>query len=338
MMMEQDNITNQSKKKNRFFVYLICGAIVVLVVSAVFRLLTPQQIAVQQTATFTRNFDGSTTTFANIQFSGKVPDLPRQASVGITQSSTTTAQQVVDQLTSAYHLKATSQPPTTWVGSDYALNQNKLNNLYYLVRNSAANVPSNQTVQVAQTTQIAQNFLQQNFPKINLQPIQSQMKYYDAGLEPTEIDPSKAKIVSIPFAYVIDGLPVLYQNQGEFPFQILVTADNQIQKVVFYSHFVQISTVGQKNLLSVNQALEHIRRNNAVVVSAVKNSSAPVDFTTITSANFSSVNLEYRIDEQTQVVYPFFHFSGTAVNKNGENFALEVITPAVETATAIQSS
>ena len=45
----------------------------------------------------------------------------------------------------------------------------------------------------------------------------------------------------------------------------------------------------------------------------------------------TQVKIEYRYQEGSNTLFPFYRFSGTATNDQGTKLEVEIITPAIET-------
>lgn len=319
------------KNKSRRIYYALATLVVILlIVSAILRALTPPQIVVPANTVFTQNFDGSQTKFGDIAFTGSLPSFPTKLAVGQAKATQASEQYVVSQLVSTYQLKKLDVPPNTWVGDAYSLNKDQQTGNYYLAKNQVTTQTA--FVNQPQAVAAAAALLQKTFPDISLKSFESQSQFFTANVEPKTVDPSQAQIVLIPFAYLLNNLPVFYQNQSAFPFEIYITADNQVQKLIFNPNFIQVSPIQDQAIISVPQAITNMKSGNVSVISSIRDVISPGDFSQISSANMTSVQLEYRVDATNQLIYPFYHFSGTGKNLQNEDLKLELITPAIQSA------
>jgi hypothetical protein len=323
-------------KNNPHRIYFIFGILVIifLVVAAILRVLTPPPITIPQNQVFSQNFDGTQTLFGDIRFTGDIPSFPSKMMIGQIRPTQITEEYVVNQLVTKHQLKKLDAPANMWVGETYSLNKDQQTGNYFLVKNEVPDQTA--TINKTQAITTATNSLQQAFPDISMKPFESQAQYFTANVEPKEVDPNQAQIMLIPFGYTLSDLPVLYQTQNLFPFEIYITADNQLQKLIFNPRFIQITPLQEQTIISIPQAIENMKKGNVSIISSSLDDTNPGDFSQISTANLTSVALEYRFDQKTPLVYPFYHFSGVGKNIENQDLTLEVITPAVTTVPAQQ--
>lgn len=300
-----------------------------LIISAVLRVLTPPPIPIHQSPTLTQNYDGTKTTFQNIQFTGNPPQLPTQLSIAKAAPSSLTTEKITGQFIDKFQLKPLAQPPNVWVGKDYSLTKDEGMGFFILVKN----IPSTSTAVVNKNQALAsaQSLLSTFFPNITLSPVLEKIGYLEGGTEPAPTTPEKAQTMYIPFSYKIDNYPVFYQNQREYPFEVVMNNSNEIQRLFFYPFFYTFSSLEKKAPISIQAAMQNTQNGKASVVGSRADVGGPTQMSQVSSANFTDVSLEYRVDDKSQLAYPFYRFSGSGVDARGKKISLEVITPAVQT-------
>lgn len=307
----------------------IALAIVLLVISAILTVLSPKSVSIPETPSYTQtNLYDEVTTFQNIQYVGKDFSIAPAMMVATMTSSSLTFDSILTQFVNDFQLRALPIPPDTWNGPDYSLSKTAPLNYYNLTTNRPAS-SSAKAVRVNQATQTAASFLQKYLPSIQVQLVESKVNYFSDGYEPTRTTPENARVIFLPFSYQIDGTPVFYNNQREYPFEFVIDSDLHIRKFSFYPLFIQLQLLQKQKTISINQAVIHINQGKASLIG--ERSTNIGDISQITSAQLSEVSVEYRSDPQSKYVYPFYRFSGDATDANGQKIHVELITPAIQT-------
>lgn len=318
------------KNKMAIFVGIV---ILLLVISLILRVISPPIIPIEQSPTFTQsNIYNQQTTFNNIAFSGKAIEVPPQMTVGQAVSSTSTEATFLKSLEIGFQLEKLTQPANIWRGPDYSLSKIPVINRYTMSQR-VGNTPATSIVNSEKAQATALALLQQYAPSSKIELVQSHLTYLTNELDSEEASPDKATLLFLPYTYLIDGLPVFYQNQQEFPFEFMIDGNNTIIKFAFYPFFIQITPLQKQNTITIEQAIKNINAGQGSLVRAEIADPAASDISQITSADLKTVTLEYRADTQSGYVYPFFRFSGDAKNKTGGLVTVEIITPAIQTAT-----
>ncbi len=316
--------------KQNWVKIFIALVIVLLVVSAVLRAIAPPVVKIPQSQDFTqKNLYGTKTTFQNITYTGTEFKVPTQLSIAQFTPMALTGDKLATQFETDFNLTALGIPANTWAGTSYSFSLAEGSGHNVLNKDDA--FPSAQIVNKDQAIQTAQTFLQKYIPGNTLQVISDKINYYADSPEPAVTDASKSNLVFLPFSYVIDGYPVFYQNQRDYPFEFLVDPENNIHKFSYYPFFIQISPGQKQNTISIAQAVTNINAGKASLISMDADDTSVTDISQITSAKLNAVSIEYRTDSQSGYVYPFFRFLGTATNGKNESFQVEIITPAIQT-------
>jgi hypothetical protein len=144
-----------------------------------------------------------------------------------------------------------------------------------------------------------------------------------------EVVPAQASVVLIPFAPLLDNLPVYYRNVSDWPYMVTINSQDELVRLEFFPLFFTFEPVGQRNLIGVERAIENINRNQGSIISGYQNDLTPLNWQAVTRGTLTQVSLEYRIDNETNLVYPFYRFSGQLINDQEQIIEAEVITPAV---------
>lgn len=319
--------------KKHWKIYVVGLVVFILVISAILRTLTPAAVPIPSSSVLQQNVDGSKTTFQNITFSGTAPPIPGQLKTYAVQNVDNYEQEVLSRLLQQFSLQPTSAP-NVWTGPQYSLTKDKSLGFYILNQNSLS--VSSTFIDKDRAVSTAQNLIGQIFPDLSIQADLSGMSYLGGGFDPAPVDEKTAKIIHIPFAVQLDSYPVFYNNQREFPFAVQVNSSNDVQQLFFYPQFFKTQPVNSFSSLSPSQALNNIQAGKATIIGRRNNQPEVINLNQISSADLQSMNIEYRVDNQSNLALPYFRFTGQGHNTANQEFEFEVITPAIPTVTTTQ--
>jgi len=119
------------------------------------------------------------------------------------------------------------------------------------------------------------------------------------------------------------------EKNSVYPIKVMINADLKIQKLVFPTTMIDLKTIDQKSTISVNQAVKNINNNIGSIIYSEVSWIDSGDISEITSGKMDRVQLEYRLDKEINLAYPFYRFYGTITNKDNIPMKAEIITPAI---------
>jgi hypothetical protein len=306
--------------------------IILLVISAILRVLTPPETPIAPSANLTENHNNSRSTFEGITFSGTKPQLPDKLTIFKIQQAPLIKDQLLSQLKSTFSLAENPADPALLIGPEYSLFISPADQSIILSKNTETEKFTHSVVK-DQVLAAAQSFFQKNFPNIPAQPLEKEIAYLAAEENAQSQTEQTAAAVKIPFTYILNNYDLVYNNTTDYPFLLTVNAYNEVTKVRFYPQFFSGFTASAENKpLSVEQAVSDILNGKASIVSSYfVGDLKPLNLDTIVKGELQSVTIEYRADEAKGFVYPFYRFSGQITNNQGDVFNAEIITPAVVT-------
>ena len=117
----------------------------------------------------------------------------------------------------------------------------------------------------------------------------------------------------------------------DYPVLVMVNAENQIQKAVFYPFFLDPKIDGQIKTIPISQAIANINSNRATIISSHYDGAEVESLDSIVSGALNTITIEYRISTDTKEIVPYYRFGGQLKNSIGQQFFAEIITPAVQT-------
>ena len=330
-------IKNFLQRQSKIWWLLVGGASVLIVISSILRILTPQSVQIVPPEFLLENADGSTTRFANIVYSGETPSFPAEVPLAQAEPLNLTEGLVLDQLIAGFQLVERPQAKSIWNGPEYSLVVNQAEKNYTLVINPDRMLLGEEKIDETKALAEASKFLASILPGVSFTPQRNKIIYLDNSIQNSLTTPANAKMLSIPFAPTIDGIPVFFENRSSFPFSISINSQYQVQKLVFQIMFVTFVPKEKISLISISQAVENINLSRASIISSdIVNGRMDTIISTanVRAGNLKSVTLEYRWDETTGIAYPFYRFTGIIDVDSGESLQAEIVTPAIQVPSA----
>lgn len=309
---------------SKWIVRLVIIAGVGLVIATIFRLLTPSTPTIPASDLITTNTDGTQTNFSNVVYSGPEIEVPPRMEIASVQVQEIP---VVDQLIQDFQLQRTSTTFQVWRGPQYSLTYSSQINQYTLSLNQPA-PPGSAPLNPGTAQEVAKTFVAQYFGGTNLQLLENNIRYtLEEG--DSQVPVSQAQAAVFPFSYSLQGFPVVLGQTNLLPVTVTVNQANQLVKAVFTPANLQLTPRGSKNTLSVETAVENINQGQASITRAFQENFQPIDLASIVSGDMVQGTLQYRMDAQSQLVFPFYVFSGVVINSQNVPINAEISTPAV---------
>lgn len=323
--------------KPNWLKYLLALVAVSFFVVFVLRAITPQEQeqTIPESQMVARNLDGTQSDFQNIVFSGE-PILPPksmavyQASVD-RQKSREILRNSSEILISSFNLteEIPNERVVTFLSNSHTLYiDTELNEI-----NFSKNVPElGGRIDEQKALETASNFLQLVLPEISMQPIKQKTRYFAGGYHIEQVPKINANFVEIPFAVFVDDMPIYFHQETSAPATILVDSKNQIQRAVIKIINFDYQQAATLETLEISQAIEGINQGSVgSLIMTTEESPVPLSLETIQKGSLLNVAIEYRLDPNLNLIYPFYRFEGQFTDKNGQMFEGELISPAIAT-------
>ncbi len=312
-------------KKNLLYWLGVAGVVGAVGLSWWLKTNTPPLTPTPENTITQSNFDGTSSKFAHITYTGKEVFVPKKFT--LFQAQKETASKQIAQIKTEFKLTKNEEVENLWEGPRYFLMFDPATNLYSLRRKTAAQTTGK--INLGQTLAAAQNIVAM-FDFKDLSPNVDKIDYLvgRGELTPTAKN-TNAKYVNIPFTYKLENLPV-YLGKDNFPSATIRLDHNlKLYLLEFKPELFQFNPVIQKSTLSLKEAINNIKNGVGSIIFIKNKVDIDIDLNQITQATFTSARLEYRVDENGTTL-PYYHFFGRAINNQGKQFKLEVITPATK--------
>lgn len=328
-------MNKKNKSNNNFLKYFFLFSFLLLIINITVRFFLPQEVPVQTSDFQTTNKDGSQSIFLEVSYSGQQSEIPESFSINTYDIPNINFDEVKNNLISNLNLEANPNIDTIWANDEWYLNYQPETNKYILLNLIESENSHDEDLPIGFNreglTNFAENEINKIFSNLDLIIQTENIDFWPNEhefIEKTTID--RATLADIPFTYSIDGFPLFYQKEASFPFKLTVFSNLTFGKMTYFPFSIEPQVIGNRKSLSVDQAIENIRSNKfASIISNAQERGTELKIDTILSVNFETYSIEYRVDEEQGLIYPFYRFSGNAETTN-DNLWVEVLTPAVD--------
>lgn len=262
-----------------------------------------------------------------ITFSGMFTPENKDYTVYSAQQINTT-DTLIPALTEKYNLQPLANVPGVWNGPEYSLTFDPEQNNYSFFKNARIEVV--ERIQPTRALDIATAFLAE-VGITTATPFMANAQYFEDPVEMTPTNEFKAEIIVVPFAPSIEGVPLIFNKATFFPYQVMINSSYEVQKLTFQPYTYSASPLRQRPLITIDQALANIQAGKGAIIGV-----GLVDYTSptlneIVSGDLQTATLEYRLDPDLQLLYPFYRFTGTLTNRQNQSFSADLFTPAIAT-------
>jgi hypothetical protein len=326
----------QKPQTSRWPLLLASGSIVVLIIALVFRLITPKQVPAPPL--IAANYDNSTTTFRNVTYVGDPVNTPPSLPTGVASLHKADHQHIMQTLINKFQLQEVTNVSDASLPTLYT---NHSLQMYYVsemgvVQLSTHTIPQIPPTDKAVATEyfvgLAEALAAELYPAVQLTALVNEIVYLQTdGPEYAEASPSDANLISIPLYDSVMNYPLYYSHNLYPPLTVVLDTSGTVQRLVAYTEYVSFTPERQFPTISYTQALAQINRGNASIATAWFEGRLDDSMSEVVGGTLRSIALEYRMDPSTQRTLPYYRFTGILVNKSGNPFDAEVITPAVQT-------
>ena len=307
---------------------LIIFVVVALLISAILIVITPQKEKVIQSDFVTNNYNQTQSTFKKVVFIGEKITVPEIFKIYQTNTTINLDNALANAIIRDYQLEIHEKLENYWIKNNYVLIKNTYDGRWSF--DSGLTKNENRVAIIADE---AINKCFNFFSKYNIVATLTAQKdniiYLDGNLQQEKTDPKKATSLQIPLSYELDGYPVFYQNESNYPFFCKINNNYEIERITFKENLYVFESVKEIPSINMNQAIKNIKNGKASIINAQSQIVEAIDLNWINEAELQSVSIDYRFDENLKIAYPFYKFQAKLINSAGINIQAEIITPAV---------
>lgn len=323
---------NKNKNKEiKIVPILIIFVIVALLISAVLIAITPQKERVVQSDFVTNNYNQTQSTFKRVVFVGEEIIVPETFKIYQINTTINLEHVLANAIIRDYQLEIHEKLENYWIKDNYVLIKNT-----YDGRWSFDFSPEKTTNRIPIVVDEAIGKCFNFYSKYNLLPTLTAQKdnivYLDGNLQQEKTEPKNATYLQIPLSYELDGYPVFYQNESNYPFFCKINNNYEIERITFKENLYVFESVKEIPSIKMDQAVKNIKNGKASVINAQSQIVEAIDLNWISEAELQSASIDYRFDENLKIAYPFYKFQAKLINSAGINIQAEIITPAVASA------
>lgn len=322
----------------------VASIVILLVLSAILRVLTPPAKQVPLTPSVVTNDEGIQTTFRNFKYVGEKTNFPKELP-GFVPS--TTQQDILQALIARFQLSQLTED--SWESDVFKLSQQGDDtDITYSMSNSTA-IPLENITDLQALTFRANQIIQDTFPNLSSgdstneglawQLTQEPILSFSDGLHLEAATEGRANLLATSFALTYQGVPIYFDKAARPQIELLLRSSGDIQKLSFTTKVLPVSKSETYELISVDQAIKNINEQNlGTVIVSTRDRFGAIELSELESGNLTSVTLEYRYDPIANLVYPHYRLSGSAKNQEKANLGVEILTPAVPVNPNVQTT
>ncbi len=319
------------KEGLRWWVILLIVASIGILISAVIYALTPNTDQLPQPGFTQETTQEPETKFEQLSYTGPQVSFAKEVIVYKVKEVSFSEGEIKQRLLETYNLEPYKSVNDVWVGPDYSLHKPEGKAEFNL---SLRSFVGNQTkIKTLAAINTAKNEVSKIFPDSNLAPIEDKIEHLRGTYHLSPSSKENAEWIKIPFSYLIeDQYPVYYQKELRPVAEVFVGPKYEIRKLSIYAPFLYFEEYIQKNSISINQAVDNINQNKqTVIINALTSEHGTLDLDKIRSGELREADLEYRLDQNSGLLYPFYRFKGQLISQEGDKVFAQIITSAVKT-------
>ncbi len=316
------------RKNSSWVVILFFITLGVLTVNYVLKLFAPQGVSEQ--AILKSNYDNSTTSFNKLEFTSLLPQLPDKLPTGKIKKITSSTAQLEQKLLQTYELKQLPQIDNIWQGGLYSLTKISEPLTYVLIRKVEPAQPPTSII-ISEALAVAEKTVKTLFPEEEMYAISQTVKPYKLWIHPHP-EPASAEdanALEVSFGYQFGPYPVFYSKDYTYPVTLIITGDGLVGKITAQPFIVTYSEERVFKTISLAEALKAIENGDGSIIYQSYRGSGTPSLATVISGEFTSVSVEYRADDTSEFLVPYYRLKGRLTNNENIDFEAEVITPAI---------
>lgn len=320
-------LPNLTITKKRLIILFVSSIVMLLIISTILRVLTPQAPPLQGVVQNEKKFE-PVYSFKNIDIS-----LPERMSVYTIQQRIPTLQEKATVLAQQLTLQPSQDLENYWFNEDktqslrFSLDGSKL--IYSEFDLLSSPSAQKRIVNKSKAIQTAQSYLEIFGYKNNFSLSEAQPVFLDeAILKKTDI--GNANYFLFEAKQRIEEYPLVSQTKTDPPFVILIHIDGKFYQARFYPQVSELKKIQSHSILDIEEIKNNIQQHKGIFIKTANLEHFIPDPTDLVQVTLTQAQLEYRINEQNGYVLPYIRFSGTGTDNEENTFSIELITPAIE--------
>lgn len=186
------------------------------------------------------------------------------------------------------------------------------------------------TVEFTTARVVAADFLDRlGYTTSDLTLIESKTQYLGLSTQNNEdlisVQPEDAQIIRLVYERQMNGLPIAFAASAVENFTLDIIQNEVFRATLPNTFFSSVST-GKYEVVSVEQALDTMRTGNFTIIGTTARVQKENDYIEL---RLDTQSLQYRFDPTTQILFPVFRFSGTAITASYQELPITVVTEAI---------
>lgn len=323
-------------KKITWYYVLLFFAITGVLVTAVLRILTPPIAEVPATEFLQRSVGNTAITYRNLKYEGAEFAPPASLPVAQLQPSSDTTDSLLQSIIDEYNLIPHPRAKNLWQRDNLSLSYNPQSqqaSLTFGVLPFPEETTFSSPFPQDQAAAKAESLLQDKFSFLSGVTLYAEyISLLEGGydLHAAE-DPLHANTISLPYGWSIESIPVFIGTSQVFPAEVMVNRELQVNRVLFNPTRLSYTLTPNQPTISVQEAIDQLNNTQTGILLSFHTKTGEIkSFTEISGGTLHTVNLEYRLDPNTNLIYPFYRFTGDITTPTGTSI-VDIATPAIKT-------
>lgn len=318
---------------NKYTITLAIIVVLGFIMTAIFRVLTPEELEIPEPSIVGANITGQSTNFSRPSFVGDEINIPPQMEVYLAQDILD-EREILERLVEVFDLVPNNTPYRSWTGNTWTLSEAPPNQNFSLSR-----IGLHDLGELALESQLSDQelversivFINSFFPDLELKP-EANPRRITSLHETIESGPDDSVVaLEISLSYKLTDInwPVFIGQNYRPPFEVLVLKNGQVMGTKFFLESPTFAPIGSKNTISIDQSLNNIDFGRASLITAGSREAVEIDLGELTNITLTVVELQYRLDTENSLLYPFFLFEGQGFDAGDNLLEVQIITPAI---------
>lgn len=337
--------SNDTKPRRTRNWWIIGGSVVVVlfIISTILNILTPPDpnravptLENPLPAPSFSPFSSPASITDDVVFTGITPTIPKELVVYATTPIGVTLKTAMDQAILTYSLKPVGGVENVWISTD------QTHTLYYspetlmvslnrvLPEETPSRLVSEEAAIAAAKTALTKLGVDANNPLLaySVEYVAGDSEFF------TVDDKTQAEFVQVTINTTINGLPVSLEKLTQTSSSItLTTTDLSPFKIQLGANLISAQPTHKQATISLSQAVAAIKNKQFQTVNSYLATPTATETESFRGTQLNSVFLEYRLIEQQNMLFPYYHFTGkTTEGYESGIYAIELIVPAIEIA------
>ena len=125
--------------------------------------------------------------------------------------------------------------------------------------------------------------------------------------------PDNFSLVTIPFAPIINDIPVIIDSLDIDPLSLSVNVNGEVEKAYFQDKLIKIGKPTESTkIISFDLLKQRISENKFQIIGGSSASPYITKIADVPAVDIFEIDLQYRFNSKTKIISPYFHLTGVS--------------------------